>query len=402
MHSKSVLMHRRERHEDTPQTLQIQQLSQATHDLKQLPPPEDQLVEIMWSESFISGFVIIPGFVRSFQDMLRKSFAGSPEVLRDAYLAAAAAFVQIQNGELGNENLSLNRSSMSIERLRRFQPKDRSQLALLTRLGMSIVTFEFLTSSSSSHAIVAHTLLSLKPWLPLRSTDLDLDFNVNLLVLMDIVNCVMYREVPIMRHETDNTRIDRCVGLTGGLFPVMYDICLVSHKHKYEVKPYRTESEQDWAALALTVQNWHAYEPPGFSGTYQDNEIVTMRTQASIYRNALLLLIHRIQHPYGEIDAVAQSWSGSILSSLETSRHVTGRYPLPSFFPLLIASFEVVDSHARAEIVKAIDAHFPPVLCQFLSKLKRFLKHAWEAKDSGCVLSWDQMVRLAPRMFFMP
>ena len=395
-------MHRNERHEDTPQILQIQHLSTQIHDLNQLPPPEDQLVEIMWSESFISGFVIVPGFVRSFQDMLRKSFTSSPEILRDAYLAAAAAFVQIQNGELGNENLSLNRSSMSIERLRRFQPKDRSQLALLTRLGMSIVTFELLTSSSSSHAIVAHTLLSLKPWLPLPSADLDLDFNVNLLVLMDIVNCIVYREVPIMRHETDKTRIDRCVGLTGGLFPIMYDICVVSQKHKYEVKPYSTESEQDWAALALNVQKWHPYEPPNFSRLHQDNDTVTMRTQASIYRNALLLLIHRLQHPYGVIDAVAQSWSGHILSSLETSRHVTGRYPLPSFFPLLIASFEVVENHARDEIVKAIDTRFPPVLCQFLSKLKQFLKHAWEARDSGCVLSWDQMVRLAPRMFFMP
>ena len=369
-------MHRNERHEDTPQILQIQHLSTQIHDLNQLPPPEDQLVEIMWSESFISGFVIVPGFVRSFQDMLRKSFTSSPEILRDAYLAAAAAFVQIQNGELGNENLSLNRSSMSIERLRRFQPKDRSQLALLTRLGMSIVTFELLTSSSSSHAIVAHTLLSLKPWLPLPSADLDLDFNVNLLVLMDIVNCIVYREVPIMRHETDKTRIDRCVGLTGGLFPIMYDICVVSHKHKYEVKPYSTESEQDWAALALNVQKWHPYEPPNFSRLHQDNDTVTMRTQASIYRNALLLLIHRLQHPYGVIDAVAQSWSGHILSSLETSRHVTGRYPLPSFFPLLIASFEVVENHARDEIVKAIDTRFPPVLCQFLSKLKQFLKHA--------------------------
>ena len=84
-------MHRNERHEDTPQILQIQHLSTQIHDLNQLPPPEDQLVEIMWSESFISGFVIVPGFVRSFQDMLRKSFTSSPEILRDAYLAAAAA-----------------------------------------------------------------------------------------------------------------------------------------------------------------------------------------------------------------------------------------------------------------------------------------------------------------------
>ncbi|PVH79360.1 hypothetical protein DL98DRAFT_631669 [Cadophora sp. DSE1049] len=370
--------------------------------LIQLPPPEDQLLEILWSDHFVSDFVIGPSFARFFQDMLQRSFANSPGVLRDSYLATAAAFVQVQRGEPGNESLNLNRTSMSIERLRLFQAKDASQLALLSGLSLSIVTFEILTASASSHAIVAHTLLSLKPWFPLPTSDPELDFNLNSLILMDTINCAMYREVPIIRYEADRSRVDRSVGLCCGFLPIMYDVCLISHKQQHGSGPDQVKISSSWVGMELEVQKWHPVEPPEFLEKYRNNEIVAMRTQASIYQNAVLLLIHRLQHPYGRIDDVAVSWSRCILSSLETCFRVTGSYPLPTFFPLLVASLEVADHHTRNEIMEAIETRFQPVFYQFLTKMKRFLKYVWEGRDSGNVLSWDQITHAMPKMFFLP
>ncbi|KAH7386200.1 hypothetical protein BKA64DRAFT_136234 [Cadophora sp. MPI-SDFR-AT-0126] len=370
--------------------------------LIQLPPPEDQLVAILWSDHFVSDFVIGPSFTCFFQDMLQRSFANSPGVLRDTYLATAAAFVQVRRGEPGNESLNLNRTSMSIERLRHFQAKDSSQFALLIGLGLSIVTFEILTASTFSQAIVAHTLLSLKPWFPLTTSNPDLDFNLDSLILMDTINCAMYRGVPIIRYEADMSRVDRSVGLCCGLLPIMYDICLISHKQRHGSRSDRVQIASSWAEMVLRVQKWHPVEPPGFLENYRDNEVVALRTQASTYQNAVFLLIHRLQHPYDGIDDVAMSWSRGILSSLETCFRVTGSYPLPTFFPLLVASLEVCDYHTRNEIMEATKTRFQPVFHQFLIKMKHFLKYVWEGRDSGYVLSWDQIIHAVPKIFFLP
>ena len=371
--------------------------------LIQFPPPEYQLLETLWSHHFVSDFVIGPSFARFFQDMLRRSFANSPEVLRDTHLATAAAFLQTQRGGTGNESLNLNRTSMSIERLRCFRATDRSQLALLSGLGLSIVTFEILIASAASHAIVAHTLLSLKPWIPVPTRDPELDFNLNALILLDTVNCLMYREVPIIRYEpTDEIRIDRSVGICCDFLPIMYDACLVSHKRYRATELDQLQSVFSWSGIKLKIQEWSPVEPSGFIEMYQDNEIVAMRTQASIYQNAVLLLIHRMQHPYGGIDEVGMSWSKCILSSLETCFRVTGSYPLPTFFPLLVASLEVTDHPTRQDIMGAIETRFQLVFCQFLMKMKRFLQYVWEARDSGCFLSWEQIIHATPKMFFLP
>ncbi|KAH6704366.1 hypothetical protein BKA61DRAFT_680624 [Leptodontidium sp. MPI-SDFR-AT-0119] len=335
-----------------------------------------------WSKDLIDSFVIGPSFSSSFKHNLK---AGYDPILQGTCMAITAA---LHGGS--SDNLSLISTTTALQRFRQFNLESYSQLAAFSGVGLCIVTFEILTTCTFSYAVVAHTLLSIKPWYPVPWEYPDLECNLHCLMLMDTIGCLFLRQVPIIRYVGQRPIVDRALGLSCNFLPILYDLCEAA------------KTQNDLSPVELAVSDWRPDEPPDFEATFSTNEVMSMRTQASVYPQAALLFIHRLKYPFWMNDEIGHTRARQILSELDACFHTTGEYPLASFFPFLVAALEFMNPEERGDIMFARDKRFKPVFKQYAIKIRQLIESVWRMRDEGQILTWDQVTQLMPKMFYLP
>lgn len=129
----------------------------------------------------------------------------------------------------------LCRGAKALQCLRNIKPARLQDAIGILLLGQVLFVFEILTDTftSSAHSIVQTALISAHQWYPLLLQKPTFDTMTICPILLDTVCCLVYREVPVFRFCVQNRVIvDRYVGMSSTLLPLLYDLCEISNAAK--------------------------------------------------------------------------------------------------------------------------------------------------------------------------
>jgi hypothetical protein len=328
---------------------------------------------------------------RSFMQDLRRAIYSvlyhSGPVVTDGYLAFLGLVAHCQASRLHWTTPDLCRGATALQNLRNVEIMRPQDALCVLLLGQALFVFEVLANSftTSAHSIVQSALISAKPWYPLLSRVPAFDTVTFCPVLMDIVGCLVYRKVPIIRMcIQDRIVVDRYAGLCSTLLPFLYRLCVQSHAAKSSAATvdWGSTDEDCYTDIERSIELWTPNIPPDFFTAYDEVERQMMTTQANAYRLAALLVIHRLRFPLGVQDTLGQYYANCIfheISSFFAHSNMQGAGAFPVTFPLFMAMFEV---EGPGEDLLENLRRFPiQSICML--KLHDFVRHVRRIKESG-------------------
>ncbi|KAH7110815.1 hypothetical protein B0J11DRAFT_544044 [Dendryphion nanum] len=298
-------------------------------------------------------FAMGPSFMQDLQGAIYSVLYHSGPVVTDGYLAFLGLVAHCQAARLHWTTPDLRRGATALQNLRNVEIMRPQDALCVLFLGQALFVFEVLTDSftTSAHSIVQSALISAKPWYPLLSRVPAFDTVTFCPVLMDMVGCLVYRKVPVIRMRVqDRIVVDRYAGLCSTLLPFLYRLCVQSHKAKFSAATMdwrstdREHPEDCYTDIEKSIELWAPNVPPDFLSTYDEAERQMMTTQANAYRLAALLVIHRLRFPLGVQDTLGHYYANCIFDQISSffahsSTQSAGAFPVT--FPLFISMFEV-------------------------------------------------------------
>jgi hypothetical protein len=298
-------------------------------------------------------------------------------------------------------------SAAALQKFRTISIHDSTEAAMVLSLGTAIATFELLTSGKDCRAIYGHMLSLIRPWYSDISSCPDMDIDVLCPVLMDTAECLVRREVPVIRFFVrDAAIVDRYVGLCSTMLPILYDICVLGHETKNLMHSRSGDIDDDLAEaiaeMEETTQRWQPTPPPGFAERFSSQEVVSLLTQARAYQGVALLILHRLRHKFGTEDMQGRLKSQRILSELELCYSITGQYGVHVALPFMVAALEVTDLQERQKLIGRLLTGRGNIYYQFAQKIKGFLEYVWLRRDEGEIFSWFGLVDEVPDFAMMP
>lgn len=349
------------------------------------------------------NFVIGPTFTPEFHAALTSIYFCSPSLLKHAYLAILGAMHKSRNNLSTLDEVDLERGAAGLEQLRTITITGIEDARAVLILGQVMATFDIFTISTNSHLILRHALTIVKPWYPALSKEKSLASIAITPLLMDVVECLVRRDVPVIKFSVrDPYLVDRFAGLCTTLLPILYDLCVLSYDtRKQEYSRNQSEGSDVFADIEKQVQSWTPNTPSNFLGTYSTSEVLIMITQARAYRRAALLIIHRLRHPFGVSDDVAEAYAREILQDLaQCFSMLEGKTTMPNTaFPLLLAMIEVSREHVQEIIPKFLSLE-PPAACS--TKIIAFVHYIRSARESGFRGLWFDLVSQGPEICIVP
>ncbi|KAL3496395.1 hypothetical protein BJX62DRAFT_251230 [Aspergillus germanicus] len=366
---------------------------------------EKSTLEFLFSTThFIPHFIIGPSFAHSMQHSLQARFYVSSEILREGFLACAAEFARLSGIPClaGPFSKNITLSTLALHKLRLLHATDIPTISTMLALGTSILTYDQLASLEGASMICRYLLSQVKPWYARLVQYPELDFELNCLIYLDTVECALRREVPVLRLQVRGEGVvDRYVGLVYGLLPLLYDVCVLG----WEISRgggLGEGIEQRWERVRDSIASWQPSPPENFMSTYTTKEVIAMCTQANIYRQLGLLLLHRHRHRFGTEDIAATAYAQAIFAEVETCSRLAGETPFKIGFPLLVAGFEVVDPSMREELIQR---HFSAASGMHLlphRRVRKLLRIVWRERDTKEDVSWFDVFSALPKFGYIP
>lgn len=164
--------------------------------------------------------------------------------------------------------------------------------------------------------------------LPDLSIEIKISESLVCMVAFETWECLMKRSVPLIRLDiSSSTHLDRLIGVTHGLLPLLYDVCELCHAVFHAV--FHAEECDKSRVLAASstfeqqIQLWQLCFWPDFAASFTKIEVVHMLAQTEVYRNTGLLFIHRLRHTFGSDDANAESFFRKIIVQLHMALTAT-------------------------------------------------------------------------------
>ncbi|KAL2787787.1 hypothetical protein BJX66DRAFT_353167 [Aspergillus keveii] len=344
---------------------------------------EKSILEFLFSTThFIPHFIIGPSFANSMQHSLQARFYVSSEILLEGFLACAAEF----------KNITL--STLALHKLRLLHATDIPTISTMLALGTSILTYDQLASLEGASMICRYLLSQVKPWYARLVQYSELDFELNCLIYLDTVECALRREVPVLRLRVRGEGVvDRYVGLVYGLLPLLYDVCVLGWEIRKDGGFGRGEGvEERWEKARGSIADWQPSPPDNITSIYTAKEIIAMCTQANIYRQLGLLLLHRQRYHFGTEDIAATAYAQAIFAEVETCSRLAGETPFKIGFPLLVAAFELGGLSSREELIQR----------HFSARVRKLLRIVWRERDTKENVSWFDVVSGLPKFGYIP
>ncbi|KAF5862033.1 hypothetical protein ETB97_012179 [Aspergillus alliaceus] len=343
-------------------------------------------------------FAMGRSFIQDLRGAIYSVLYHSGPVVIDGYLAFLGLVAHCQASRLHWTAPDLCRGATALQNLRNVEIMRPQGALCVLLLGQALFVFEVLANyfTTSAHSIVQSALISAKPWYSLLSRVPAFDTVTFCPVLIDIVGCLVYRKVPIIRMcVQDRIVVDRYAGLCSSLLPFLYRLCVQSHATKSGAAIMNKGSrdrelpEDCYTDIERSIELWAPIIPPDFFTEYDEVERQMMMTQADAYRLAALLVIHRLRFPLGVQDTLAQHYANRIfhkISSFFAHSNMEGAGAFPVAFPLFISMFEV---EGPGEDLLENLRRFPiQSICML--KLHDFVRHVRRIRESGdSVLLFD-------------
>ncbi|OGM48816.1 hypothetical protein ABOM_003058 [Aspergillus bombycis] len=260
-------------------------------------------------------------FAEDFQRALEYCHRHSPDLLDEIFTAITSVLSWARFGLLTADQVDTH-----------------DALAVLM-LGQALAAFDSLVTSTGAISILRCSLSLVHPWYPDIAGNRFLETIAIAPILWDTVWCLLHRQVPVIRPLFNRAGIiDRVAGLCTSLLPILYDLCVVSKRLTNESAQETTLEE-----VEHQIQSWSPDNTGLCLDAYSDLEILSMRTQAMMYRTAGLLLIHRLRHSLTVEDAAATALASDILEA--RSRFFadagTSAKLQNTSFPLFLALLEI-------------------------------------------------------------
>lgn len=296
-------------------------------------------------------FMMGNSFTRDFRRAAYAALRLSAPIMTEGYLAFLGVMTGYQNSlVLRRGEPDLYKASKGLQRLQNVHIRHEYDAACVLFLGQAMYVFNVLTAATSTtaHSIMRSSLITTKQWYPRLIRLPVMDTVIITPILVDTVECLVRREVPIVRLViSDRVVVDRYVGLCSTLLPHLYDLCERSNALKkagFDKTSSPHPGVQDsFADIEKAIREWKPEIPPRLFTEYGKYELLVMVTQAKVYCLAALLIIHRLRYPFGIEDGPATDLANSIISELLYFAQSAAKdaAALPVVFPLLVAMLEI-------------------------------------------------------------
>ncbi|KAJ5301716.1 hypothetical protein PENANT_c002G03548 [Penicillium antarcticum] len=296
-------------------------------------------------------FMLGSSFIPESQKTVYAILCLSAPTLTEGYLAFLGLMTSYQRSlVMRRGEPDMCKAAMGLQRLRSVKISHDYDAACALFLGQTMYVFNVLTApySNTAHSIVRSALMSTKKWVPRLLQFPIMDTITMSPILIDTVECLVHREIPIIRlHPQRRVIVDRYAGLCATLLPHLYDICECSHALKRNVFEAGSESHSAiydrLGNIEEAIRYWRPKTPTQIFENYGQHAVLAMVTQANVYRLAALLLIHRLRHPLGVENAGAQKLANNIFAELAffAKSSIKDTTALPVVFPLTMAMLEI-------------------------------------------------------------
>ncbi|GMF73078.1 unnamed protein product [Aspergillus oryzae] len=278
-------------------------------------------------------------FAKDFQQALEYCYRHSADLLGETFAAISSCLSWARFGLLTADQVDVRSGAASVEKLRNAVIVDTHDALAVLMLGQALAAFDSLVTSTGEISILRCSLSLVRPWYPDIARNRLLEPIAIAPIFWDTVWCLLHREVPVIRPLFNRAGVvDRVAGLCTSLLSILYDLCVVS-KQLADGSVQETILEE----VEHRIRTWSPDDSGLCLETYSELEILSMRTQATMYRTAALLLIHRLRHPLTFEDMTATALASDILDA--RSRFFadagTGVKLQNTTFPLFLALLEI-------------------------------------------------------------
>ncbi|KAH8803496.1 hypothetical protein F5884DRAFT_739917 [Xylogone sp. PMI_703] len=321
--------------------------------------------------------------------------------LKDAYLAVAGALRLSSRKGTHNTDLitteakNLRYAASAIQVLRNLTVNDYSSACLCMILGVLISTFAFSMGEDTS-TICRYVLNTVMPTIDNASqlaSDPETQTWLNMTVFIETISCLSRRAIPTIRVEiVQPDRLDRYIGLTGGILPILYDVCVASnvsqqHSNQLDMAVFWNKLDE----LNSHLEAWQPPTPPNFLQQVRSEDIVRILAHARVYQWMGLLYVHRLRHPMGSEDGKANYLSTSILKELEQVHTMTGKPLCYVTIPFIAAAAEVTHPSKRIEALDLVETNVEFFAPGMKKKVKDLLLHCWMLRGTSNISSWFEI-----------
>lgn len=352
-------------------------------------PSDDALLASMSSaEHFLSYFILGPHFATRFQSAVEAPLAAHPNLLREGCLACAGAVFQARTHKSGFDNINFAHSAVGLRKLRS-AAETNGDVGAFVALGLALATFDLITSGAATRTITRFTLSYICT--SSQSTELiqepRLESNILCLVFMDTVECLLRCELPVVQYQVrDPTLVHRLHGLCTPLLPIMYSVCRLAFDSRSRGLSPRHFNPALFDHLSAFLTSWQPQPPINFEATFSSQEVTCLLTQARVFRRAVSLALHRLEHSFGVEDEFASLLSIEILAEYAACASIVddeaGWLP-PTLFPWMMAAFEVTAQAVREKLLRMELPKSREILGLPTAKMKECVRFVWEKRDAG-------------------
>ncbi|KAJ5246007.1 hypothetical protein N7468_000990 [Penicillium chermesinum] len=344
----------------------------------------------------LDKFLVGPSFYQSHHVAFMQSIMKPTSPLKDAAVACAAVLFGDHEAEYAGTSMEIayERAARAVS-LRSCRISNATDLGTVLVLGMSLTTFAMHVAEGHP-SLISHYILSLvepqyERFLPPRSVLTDF---LMCLICTETFECLLRSETPAMRVNTDGRSevVDRYVGISYPIFPLLYDICQISSCMRTSPGVESHERADRLTELSSALEKWQPSPPPDLLRRFSQSEAVGILAQARILRLLGLLIIHRLQHPYGRKDHAASRVSQAIIAEFEMLLERTGRSVPCTALAYLAACFEIVDAESRGHAI----SRMPEIITfsrQSQIKFHARLIAVWNARDLDHSFCWFELGR---------
>ncbi|KAL4884479.1 hypothetical protein BJY04DRAFT_215445 [Aspergillus karnatakaensis] len=343
-------------------------------------------------------YMLGSSFATAFHRALEYCYRHSPCIFEEGFAALGSMLSYARFGQLTKEQVNVHSGAVSLEKLRNAVISNMHDALAIVMLGQALAAFDSLLTSKSSNLIIRHSLLLARPWYAEIVQHSFLEPIAISPLLWDTVWCLLHREVPMIRPVLNRTGVvDRSAGLCTSLLSILYDLCVVSQQLENG-----TVDNNGLQGIEQRIQAWAPDASEShLSSTFSRLEILSMRTQARMYRIAGLLLVHRLRHPLlGHEDTTATSLATEILDARHQFFVEAGRNAKLQniVFPLLLALLEVrVPLEGLWEGLTWLQTRPACV-----DRLFNFVKYTWDQKALGFGGSLIELLEKGPKFVPLP
>ncbi|KAJ6788750.1 hypothetical protein PWT90_08536 [Aphanocladium album] len=356
-------------------------------------------------DDFVEQFVIGPSFGRIHGDYMVKQLHGSPSILGHAFVASSMSWgeeTDITSPESGSPGTDsgyfqkmYHHATEALSILRSFQPSNAHEMCVGLVLGVTILTFTLKLRVADARAVCRQALGIAEPIYAaedllskLSPGDISL---MSCLVLTDVAENLMFCDRPTLRftHAPGRDYIDRYMGISCTLLPLLYDAAELSYNLKVEARKLgdhaaaMVQFDDVHRTLEEQVRQWMPGGPAGFKeGQVTSTELAHMLCQAEALRNSIRLILHRLRYGFSSQDETAEAIASHILTSTKMTALSTGSVPRCIDFPLIVACLELDKESERAEYLTSlspISSYSNP----FHRRTRALCDAAWAARREG-------------------